>query len=182
MVRRKARLFERNHGNAGIPYGRNAWLHANGVVFFDFKARKFVDFAQGQGIIRTMAKRHQRENGVHHRRVNGREAFGALDMIQHPGLGFSHGALPERLPGRLLIKLQTAVQGQENVFPGTKLITPIQRGGLALRILEQFVDVGGLRQPPVGAQHTQNRHGDHDAARPRRHFVNVENEPMGDKH
>src|SRR5947208_8877692 len=37
--------------------------------------------------------------------------------------------------------------------------------------------MGALRQLPVGAQGRQDGHGDHDAAGPRRHFINVEDEP-----
>ena len=182
MVWRKSRFFEGNHGNASVPDGRDTWLHANRLFIFDFKAREFLDFAECEGIVRTMPKRHQCEYRVHHRGVDGGKALSALDMIQHPRLRFADGALAERFPRKLLVQLEPAVYSQKYIFPGKELVAPIQSGGLTLRVFEELVHMSVFRKPPVGAQRGQNRHGNDNPARPGRHFVNIENEPVRDEH
>jgi len=91
--------------DASIPDRRDARLHANGVALFNFKSRKFLDFAPRQGIVRAMPQGHQRENRIHHRRVDRGKPFGALEVIQHPGLCFAERALAEGFPTRFFVEL-----------------------------------------------------------------------------
>src|SRR6267378_1019921 len=48
---------------------------------------------------------HQRENRIHHRRIDRGESFSPLDVIQHPDLRFAQRALAQRLPGQFLVEL-----------------------------------------------------------------------------
>ena len=182
MVRRQPRFFQRNHGNARVPNGRDARLHANRVALFNFKTGKFLDLAPRQRIVRPMPERHQRENRIHHRWVDGRESFRALDVIQQPRSRFAQRALTERLPGHFFVELQHAVERQKNVFPGNELLAPIECRCLARGILEQFIHACAFRQTPVRPQRAQDRHGNDDSARPRRHFVNVDVAPVRKEH
>ena len=130
MIGGKSGFLERDHGDAGVPDRRNAGLHSNGVAVFDFEAGEFLDFAPGQRIVRAVTERHEREDGIHHRGVNGGEAFGAFEVIEHPGFCFAEGALAKRLPREFLVEFQAAVEREENIFPGEELLAPIEGGVL----------------------------------------------------
>src|SRR6266481_3202785 len=182
MIGGKSGFLERDHGDAGVPDRRNAGLHSNGVAVFDFEPGEFLDFAPGQRIVRAVTERHEREDGIHHRGVNGGEAFGALEVIEHPGFCFAEGALAKRLPRELFVEFQAAVEREENIFPGEELLAPIEGGVLMGEILEQFIDAGALGQAPTGAQGAQDGHGNDDAARPGGHFVDVDKAPVRQEH
>ena len=182
MIGRNAGFFERNHRDAGVPHGRNARLKANRVFLFDFKAREFANFARRQRIVGTMPERHQRENRIHHRRINRGEAFGALDVLEHPGFRFTQRAIAQRLPRQLFVKLHRAIGGKEEIAPRDERFAPIERRRFVRRIDEEFIDLSVLRQAEVGTQRRKNRHRDDDAARPRRHLVDVEIEPVRQQH
>ena len=125
-------------------------LKANGVAIFDLEARELFDFAPGERIFRAMTERNQSKNGIHHRGIDGREALGALDMIQHPGFRFAKSTLAKWLPRRLFVKLQPAVNSQEKILPGEKLSAPVKRCRLVIRIFEKLIHMSPLRQTPVG--------------------------------
>src|SRR6267143_4083723 len=150
MIGWKAGFLERNHGDAGIPDRRNAGLYSNGVAVFDFEAGEFLDFAPSQWIVRAVTEGHERKDGIHHRGVNGGEAFGALEVIEHPGFCFADGALAKRLPRQFFVELQAAVEREENIFPGEELLAPIKGGILVSELLDEFIDARTLRQAPSG--------------------------------
>ena len=62
------------------------------------------------------------------------------------------------------------------------MLAPVKRRGLSCGVLEQFIDTRALGQTPIGPQRGQHGHGNHDAARPRRHFVNIEIAPIRKEH
>ena len=136
MIRRQSRFFERHHGNRGVPNRRNARRHANRVAFFDLKSRKFVDFARGERIVRRMAQRHQRKNGVHHGRINRGQPFAALQVLEHPFPRLPQRALPQGLPRHAFVQFQAAIQGQEEISPAEQFLVPTQRKGFARGIAD----------------------------------------------
>ncbi len=177
-----AGFFERDHRDAGVPHGRDARLKADRVFLFDFEPCEFANFARGQRIVGTMAERHQRENRIHHRRINRGEAFGALDVLEHPGFRFTQRAIAQRLPRQLFVELHRAIGGEEEIAPRDERFAPIERRRFVRRIDEEFINLSVLWQAEIGTQRGENRHRDDDAARPRRHLVDVEIEPIRQQH
>ena len=94
MVRRQPCFFESDHRNTRVPHRRNAWLQTNRVALFDLEPRKFSNLAPGQRVIRPMVERDQGKDRIHHRRIDGGQSLGALNMVKHPRLGFAQCTLP----------------------------------------------------------------------------------------
>ena len=67
-------------------------------LVFDFVARQKLNFAGQERIVEIAGFGHQRENGIHHRRVDRAEAFAALQSLEHPILRAVQRRLAKRLP------------------------------------------------------------------------------------
>ena len=106
--------------------GETHGCDADRVALLNLKSRKFLDFARRQRIVRRMAQRQQRENRVHHGRINRGQSFGAFQVLEHPFARLPQRPLPQRLPRHALIELQAAIQGQKEIPPAEKLLVPLQ--------------------------------------------------------
>ena len=66
----------------------------------------------------------QRENRIHHRRINRAQTFAAFEAFQHPFARASEAHFAKWLPGRTLVELQTAVEREKDIPPGENTACP----------------------------------------------------------
>ena len=129
-----------------------------------------------------MAHGNQRKNRIHHGRVDGGQSFAVLQMLQQPILRFLHRAGAERLPGHALEELEEAIERQKEIPPANYAPVPFVGAQAALGVNEQFFHPDSVAGGPTGLEREQDRQRHYDAARPRRHFVQVDVEPVRQQH
>src|SRR5215469_9463916 len=109
MRRIQTSFFERYHGYRRVPERRNTGLDTQRTILLNLIALEKADFARQQRVAPIAALRKQREDRIHHGRIDGAEAFAALQPFEHPLAGASERATAKRVPGKALIKLQATV-------------------------------------------------------------------------
>ena len=185
-----AGFAEGEEGLAGVPHRRHAGLHAEGGLrhdvaggLLDAELFEFIAGADDLGIVLGVAEAAQREDGVQHGGVDGAEAVGHLEAIEHPFLGPPECQRAQGTDVHSLEPMGHAVGHEENVAPGEELFavyTQAQDGILAAAD-EKLVNAllgRDLLERLFGVNDGQRNQ---DAARPRRDLVDIEIKPVGEE-
>ena len=108
----------------------------------DAELLKLVARANHLRIVFGVAQAAQRDDGVEHGRINGAQAVGHLQPLEHPLLGALHGQLAQRANVHRLEPVRHAVESQEKVAPGDEVlaIDAQAQDGVGAAAYEQLID------------------------------------------
>ena len=139
---------------------------------FDAELLKLVARANHLRIVFGVAQAAQRDDGVQHGRIDGAEAVGHLQPLQHPLLRLLQRELAQRANVHRFGPVHHAIENEEEIAPGDELLAiPAQtqnRVGAAAD--EQLVDSLLRRNLLERLLGVDDRQRHQNRARPRRKF------------
>src|SRR6202022_3759126 len=103
-------------------------------------------------------------------------------MLEQPVLCLTQRPPAQRFPRDALIQLEATIERQKEIPPTKKLLVPIKCEGLARCVLIQRVHTNSARYAKERFMRVENGQRNNDSARPRRHLVNINREPIRKKH
>ena len=125
MVPGNAGFAEHIDSLRGVPDRRNGRLHAErglghvgGGRLLDAQLFKLVARADDLRIVFGVAQAAQRDDGVEHGRIDGAEAVGHLQPLQHPFLRFAQGHRAQGADVDRLGEMHETVENEKEIPPG----------------------------------------------------------------
>src|SRR5262249_28990208 len=119
-------FFKRDHGDSRVPKRGDTRLNAKRILLLNFVALEKTDFSRHQRVPRVAALRKQRENRIHHGRINRAETVAAFQTFQHPLTSTREAGSSKRFPRKTVVELDKAIEPQEKILPGGDAAIPFQ--------------------------------------------------------
>ncbi len=104
----------------GVPDGRETWLKADGIAFFNLERIHLAQAVGDKETIVAVPERAQRHDIVGHSRKDRPEPAGCAAVFDGPALGQPQRIPPQRLERVALEKLEIRVDQEKEVVPGER--------------------------------------------------------------